>query len=668
MLGSKTKVYAVLLAALFVLALGYFAPIDAHDEPGLKPHHIDVPMNPTATMKAFMEGKLGDDLPAQSLSSTSSVDCTGGSAGGFPCNNVRLEAFLSLADIGAIQSNDEANDIWGWTDPLSGREYAIVGRVFGTSFVDISTPAAPVYLGDLPTHGIFGSPWRDIKVYKDHAFIVSEASNHGMQVFDLTRLRGATPGSTFSEDAHYGGFSRAHNLVINEGSGYAYAVGSNTCSGGLEIVDIRDPLNPADAGCYSGDGYTHDAQCVVYLGPDLDHRGREICFASNEDTLTIVDVTNKSLPSLISRTGYNGSAYTHQGWLSEDQSSFYLDDELDEQNFGHATRTRAWDVSDLDNPVLAGFFDGPNGAIDHNLYVRGRNLFQANYRAGLRILEIDPSTGGLSEVGYFDIFPADDAAQFNAAWSNFPYFPSGRVVVSGIEQGLFVLTPLGSDLIDVSLPAPGSTVSGLVDIEILAKDAEGFGGLLVEWRLHDETQWSPTQASGDPTRFSAQWDTLGEQIADGNYGIVARMTEANGQVTTDMVVVKVENGLGGGGSPPSVDAISPSSGTVSGNVELSARVSDDGTVLGVEFFDGSLSEKLGDASFNGTEWTLRWNTRKETSGDHTIIARATDDEGLTGEASVILTVGGGGGGGGGEPGGGGPGGDKCFKNKEPLCP
>jgi choice-of-anchor B domain-containing protein len=394
-------------------------------------------------MRAFLE----DVSQPQNLPALASTACVGGFAGIYPCENVDLKAFVPLADIGGDRANSAANDIWGWTDPETNKEYAIVGRVFGTSFVDISDPANPVYLGELVTHGAFGSPWRDIKVYNDHAFIVSEARGHGMQVFDLTQLRNVTnPPVDFSETAHYNKMSTAHNIVINEDSGYAYVVGAsgkNSCSGGLHMVDINVPTSPQFAGCYSDDGYTHDAQCVNYNGLDVRYTGSEICFNSNEDTLTIVDVTDKSNPTMLSRTGYAGVGYTHQGWLTENHAFFLLDDELDEATFGHNTRTRIWDLSELDNITetnLIAVFEGATSAIDHNLYVQGDCAFEANYRAGLSILDIR-TISTPSEIGYFDIYPADDLPEFNAAWSNYPYFASGTVVVSGIEQGLFVLTP-----------------------------------------------------------------------------------------------------------------------------------------------------------------------------------------------------------------------------------
>ena len=399
------------------------------------------------------------------------TSCLGGMAGTFPCHNVDLASFLPLSNIGG----GTVNDVWGWTDPLSGREYAIVGRSNGTSFVDISNPEQPIYLGSLPPHSV-DSVWRSIKVYADHAFIVSEADNHGMQVFDLRRLRNVVaPPVAFTENAHYAGFRRAHTLAVNEATGFAYAAGSkDTCAGGLHVVDIRNPLAPVFAGCVGQDGYTHETQCVIYRGPDFEYQGHEVCFSSNEDTLTIVDVANKSEPKQLSRTTYAGVGYTHQGWLTEDHKHFLLDDELDERNSGVNSTTYIWNVADLDAPSMMGVYTGQSPAIDHNLYIRGSRAYQSNYRSGLRILDItNVGAAGLNELAFFDVYPVDDAPQFSGAWSNFPFFPSGIVIVGGIEQGLFVLRPtIGGQ----TLPPPQlmSDGSGPGDQQAAAFDATLF--------------------------------------------------------------------------------------------------------------------------------------------------------------------------------------------------
>lgn len=404
-----------------------------------------------SNIKEIMAAMERDYQPAEDLAAMAITPCVGGTAGGYPCQNVDLMSFLPLSSIGG----GNGNDIWGWTDPLTGKEYAIMGRTNGTAFVDISNPESPIYLGNLPTHTV-NSTWRDIKVYANHAFIVSEASGHGMQVFNLTQLRTVTsPPITFSNTAHYNGFGNAHNIAINEATGFAYAVGTSTCSGGLHMVNIQNPTSPSNAGCFSSDGYTHDTQCVIYTGPDTTYQGQEICFNSNEDTLTIVNVNNKSNPVQLSRVGYSGSRYTHQGWLTEDQRYFLLDDELDEQNNGHNTRTYIWNVTDLNAPVLIGNFTSSAAAIDHNQYIKGNYSYQANYRAGLRILNLtNVASGSLTEAGYFDIYPANNNANFNGAWSTYPYFASGMVIVSGIEQGLFVLRP---NLSTGPTPTPSNT-------------------------------------------------------------------------------------------------------------------------------------------------------------------------------------------------------------------
>jgi choice-of-anchor B domain-containing protein len=359
-------------------------------------------------------------------------------AGEYPCENIDLLSFMPSSDIGGTGSND----IWGWVDPVSGIEYAILGRKSGTSFIDISDPVNPIYVGNLPASGA-NSTWRDIKVHNNYAYVVSEAYGHGMQVFDLMKLGQVEfPPVTFEEDGHYEGFSKAHNLVVNEESARLYAVGTNTFSGGLHIMDLSDPSHPTLIGDFSNDGYTHDAQVVSYSGPDSDYAGKEIAFACNENTVTIVDVSDPTDSYAISVTGYDNSQYTHQGWLTEDKRFFLVGDELDEYYDGVNTTTFIWDVQDLDNPFLLGTFVSTTTAIDHNLYVKGDFCYHSNYRAGLRITSLDDVENGvLTEVGYFDVYPSNDAPNFNGTWSNYPFFPSGVVAISHIDEGVFFVMP-----------------------------------------------------------------------------------------------------------------------------------------------------------------------------------------------------------------------------------
>ncbi|MCA9738921.1 MAG: choice-of-anchor B family protein [Gemmatimonadetes bacterium] len=385
------------------------------------------------------------------------VDCAEGSATAFACTEVDLLSFVPVAELGGGRGV-RLNDIWGWTDADTEREYAIVGRMDGTAFVDVTDPFNPVYLGNLPlTDGANPAAWRDMKVYRNHTFIVSDgAGSHGMQVFDLTRLRDfdGTP-ETFEADALYTDIHSAHNIVINEETGFAYSVGSSmggeTCGGGLHMIDVRDPKNPTFAGCFAdaqtgraSTGYSHDAQCVVYRGPDAEHEGKEICFGANETALSIADVTDKSNPVALSRASYPNVGYSHQGWLTEDQRYFFMNDELDElQGAVEQTRTLIWDVSDLDDPQLVKEHFGTQKSSDHNLYIVGDRMYQSNYQSGLRVLDISDVENPV-EVGYFDTVPyGTNDPGFGGSWSNYPFFKNGVVAVTSGAEGLFLVRPRG---------------------------------------------------------------------------------------------------------------------------------------------------------------------------------------------------------------------------------
>lgn len=386
----------------------------------------------------------------------------------YSCENVDMVAHVSVEKLlTQPSSNGKAlNDIWGWTDPISGIEYAVVGMLDGIVFVDISTPSEPKVIAKLEESATESksnyksawtntiareekSTWRDFKVYQNYLYIVSDGQAHGMQVFDLTKLRKIKdPPAFFSENVLYEEFENAHNIAINPETGFAYVGGSNTFGGGLHIIDISNPLAPEFAGFHSDStvgwdstGYVHDMQCVNYIGPDVDYRGDEICMNSSETHLVIAGVTDKENTKTISKATYKGNKYAHQGWLTEDHRYFLLDDELDEQDGGN-TRTYIWDVEDLDHPQMIGTHESVLGSIDHNQYVKGNYVYQANYTSGLRILSLENiAEGSLEEVAYFDTYPEGNRAEFNGAWSNYPFFKSGIVIVSDINNGLFILKP-----------------------------------------------------------------------------------------------------------------------------------------------------------------------------------------------------------------------------------
>lgn len=390
------------------------------------------------------------------VTGTDPVRCAEGTAAGFDCEGVDLVSFVPLADLGG-GPGERVTDVWGWTDPETGREYALVGRTAGLAFVDITAAGTPRFMGLMPANP---SHARDIKVYQDHAFFTGDgAGDHGLLVFDLTRLRGLDASSTgpdartFEPDARYDQVASAHNLVIDTESGFAYTVGTNTgaqsCGGGLHMIDIRNPVEPAFAGCFTDtegliwNGRTHDAQCTVYRGPDESYYGRQICFASNETAMRIVDVTNKSAPQPIATASHPGTAYIHQGWLTEDHRYLYVNDELDEiVGTTDRTRTLIYDVAELDDPILIGEHLGPDAATDHNLYISGTRAYLANYQAGFRVLDVSNPEAPV-EIGWFDTTPyGENPPGFGGgAWTAWPFFESGMIVVTSMNEGLFIVRP-----------------------------------------------------------------------------------------------------------------------------------------------------------------------------------------------------------------------------------
>ena len=382
-----------------------------------------------------------------SFSCYSQAPCVGGFAGEYPCNNYDLLSNISVSTLANTSGNPEGSDVWGWTDPETGKEYAIAAMTNSTAFVDITDPINPVFLGRLNSNS--GSNyWRDVKIYGNYAFIVADnVGNHGMQVFDLTRLRDVTSPETLSPNVVYNDVTSCHNIVINEASAVAYLVGCNNYSGGPHFVDISDPLNPTSLGGYSLDGYTHDAQVITYNGPDTAYTGKEILVGSNENKVVILDVTDKSTIIKIAEFDYPQIGYTHQGWFTDDQRYFLLGDEEDELDFGINTRTLVFDFLDLDNPTQIDTYYGASNAIDHNGYIKGNEFFMASYRAGMRVLDIT-NIGGtdnqLTEIGYFDTYPQNNGTAFNGAWSVYPYFASGNIIINDIERGLFVVRKSGT--------------------------------------------------------------------------------------------------------------------------------------------------------------------------------------------------------------------------------
>jgi len=414
--------------------------------------------------------------------------------------DVSLKNFLS-SDSFPESSNNRLSDVWGWTDSSTGKEYALVGLRDGTAFVDISSPSSPVYLGFLEAHGNLSGSWRDIKTYDDYAYIVADIVGHGMQIFDLRQLTSVTNGpDIFRETAHFQinsegwrftnpnktNFDRfydqaaeagervtpreindegyAHNIAINEDTGYAYLIGSNNCNGGLYMLDLSNPLSPTAEGCFSDWGWISDAQCVSYDGPDNDYSNSEVCFVSYSIGVGVVDVTNKRSPRVRSSLEESEFNIIDQGWLTEDQSYFLVGDKR-----GGNTRTHIVDVTNLDDISVSETYKSSLTARHGNSFVNGKYLYQSYNRGGLRIFDLsDISDGVLDEVGYFDTTPNKSGSGQDGVMGVYPFFSSGVVIVSSVNEGLFILDP--SPVITFPLPECSNPLRDYLQVDVQVDD------------------------------------------------------------------------------------------------------------------------------------------------------------------------------------------------------
>ncbi|MGD2018000.1 MAG: choice-of-anchor B family protein, partial [Planctomycetota bacterium] len=342
----------------------------------------------------------------------------------------------------------------------SGREYALMGTSSGTVVVEVTDPAnaAVVEIIDGPN-----SLWRDIKTYQDRAYVVSEGGG-GIQVLDLSAIDAGVV--TVENTVTGSGDERTHNVAIDEVSGYLYRTGGG--GNGLRIYSLANPSAPLYVGSW-GSRYVHDTQVVTYTsGP---YAGRQLAFCcaglgngSGDTGLSIVDVTNKNFPFRIEQLAYPNRRYSHQGWLSADRTRFYLGDELDEGVGVGTTVTRVFDVTDPGNASFTGEFTNGVPSISHNMYERDGLLFQANYTSGLRVFDTVSDPDAPAEVAAFDTAPDLASSTFNGLWSCYVGLPSGTILGSDLERGLFVWTfdPL---LVEVdaaplrALDAEGETVT-----------------------------------------------------------------------------------------------------------------------------------------------------------------------------------------------------------------
>lgn len=336
---------------------------------------------------------------------------------------------LSAQEIGAVRflanyvppsGGGYTAGCWGWTDTATGREYAILGNYSGTAIVEITD------LGNIVERDFVPGPsssWREVITHGHYAYVVSEGGG-GTQIIDLSFL----PDSvhlvrSYIYSASGKSTNRAHTVHARDG--FLYLLGcAQWAPGGVLIFDLADPENPVFTGEYSG-RYVHDAfvrndtifAAAIYNGGGLD----------------IIDATNKYAPQYLYTISYAGSG-THNAATTVDGRYALTTDEI-----GTTPKTlKIWDLSTPPVFPLAAEYAGSPSAIVHNVFVKESLAIMSYYTAGIRIVDItDPENP--VQLGGYDTRPLDESSSYTGAWSVYPFFPSGKIIIGDMGNGMFIV-------------------------------------------------------------------------------------------------------------------------------------------------------------------------------------------------------------------------------------
>lgn len=326
---------------------------------------------------------------------------------------------LNIEFLSQLEYSNDLSDIWGYVDG-DGTEYALVGVFNGVSIVDLSDPANPVEVAFVNDAN---SIWRDLKTWGTHAYVTNESSQ-GLLIIDLSSL----PDASGITSSRYTGpadntWTTAHNIFIDE-FGIAYIFGANRGNGGAIFLDLADPENPVEVGTYENN-YIHDGMAKdnklytgnIYLG-----------------TFSVIDVSDKANPEYLGGAS-TPNEFCHNAWVSDDGNYVYTTDEKEGAFIAGYDLTDINDVVETDRAQ----FDPGSQTIVHNTHFMNEYLITSYYKAGVTIHDVSDPTN-MVMTGHYDTSPFSGGG-FAGAWGTYPFLPSGLILVSDIEEGLFVLQP-----------------------------------------------------------------------------------------------------------------------------------------------------------------------------------------------------------------------------------
>lgn len=350
----------------------------------------------------------------------------------FIFNQSSAQQSYNMTLLGQLSYEVGANDVWGYVDH-QGNEYAIVGLVNGTSFVDVTNPSIPVEKALIPGPTCV---WRDIKTWNNYAYVVHDgvefSESQGLMIVDLSDLN--TGNVTYSNFYFDDQFNNAHNIYIDE-KGVVYLFGGNYATGGALMFDVSiDPLNPEYLGEFQ-DYYLHDGMV----------RGDTLWGAAIwEGVVAAIDVADKMNPQILG-SALTPSTFTHNAWISDDGTKVFTTDEVQAGSIGSI------DVTDVTNMTVIDdiqSWSAETNVIPHNTHVLGHYLVTSYYCDGVTVVDAsDPYN--LQEVAYYDTSDSTGGT-YSGAWGAYPWLPSGNILVTDRQEGLHVLS---IDNLDFSIDA-----------------------------------------------------------------------------------------------------------------------------------------------------------------------------------------------------------------------
>ncbi|MEW6981418.1 choice-of-anchor B family protein [Colwelliaceae bacterium 6471] len=622
--------------------------------------------------------------------SQSEQSCNNGKAGIFECENIDLLAHMPLENFSSDPG--AANDVWGHVDLNTSKEYALIGLQNGVAVVDVSTPENPVEVGTIRGKS---SGWRDIKVYQYYddtvkiwrafAYATIDNASDYVTIIDLNHL----PNSVSLVEKNRA-VAQAHNVYITNVdhtlnialpglTPTLQLIGSSKFSGAFHSYSLTTPetltlLSQQSA----GQDYTHDGATIVIN----DERKNTDCANNDQACIVFIDFNEKEMKlwnisdaknviqlSTATYTDVNSAyQYVHSGWGSEDKQYIFLHDETDEKNAGINSTVRVFSIADLNNPQHVGQWTGPTPAIDHNGFVRGNRYYMSNYERGLTVLDITNPPSPVA-VGSFDTFTPSNSTGYYGAWGTYPFLPSGNILISDINSGLYILkdntlssvngtinftsssisTAQGQD-INISIQRTGG-VSGSVsvDYQIIpgsAKAPEDFA------QMSGTLQWSANDNANKVISVAINPDESGQELAE-NFFI--RLSNPKGGVTLSSpsyltvnvdgqlntgVIGFVQNALTVAENQESVQIEVARDGSSQGSVSVSYRLESNSAIVDedVQAASGALTWQDGDNNTQTISLTIIDDSLDEENESFTLTLESIDGSRLNTYDRMTITI------------------------------